>query len=232
MDKKTLIARAVFNNSDSVCTHLKNIETYNDEKKVISYDVSLDISDEKINVLVMNVCFYKYLLFVTGKLKVVHFDESVWTSSSATVFENSLNNTDLEFIHNSFLNLFDDSETVKSLIEHVKKLINIFSASSTIKFEDMTNYLLPHVTECIQLLLKIGGLISHLKNFKPTTQQNKLLIRNIVAYLFCSHGHVSSDIKESFCTFFPIVLDRVWAITVELEEAVINSCACCGKSKK
>lgn len=232
MDKKTLIARAVFNPQNSVCTHLKNIETYNDEKKEIKYDVSVDISDEKINLLVMNLSFYNYLLFVTGKLKVNQYDDTLWTSNSAVVFENGINNTDLEFVHNNLLALFDDSTTVKQLIEPIKSLMNVMNSITNIKFEDTISFILPHATECVQSLFKISGLIAHIKNYKPTNNQNKLLIRNIIAYLFCSHQHVQSSVKETFCTFFPSVFDRVWTLTVELEESVINSCSCCGKSKK
>lgn len=217
------------------CPHITNIEKYNDDNKDFKYYVTSDTENDKpINLCVLEISFYRYLKFVSGTLSILNDEQSSWNSTKAVTFESTLKYNDMETLHNNLLLLFDNTLTIKNILDSTKSSIDYISH---FRSNDalIKNKLYTIIKECIDLITSIKSVIEHFELFNLTNQQKGLIVRNLVAYLLCSYTHIPHGVKDVFCTVYPEIFDEIWSVGTYFEEKVTKmscwkkcfSCCCC-----
>jgi len=205
----------------SECNHRKNIEKYQNIDKEFKYSISVTIPDDpktpefdpkQTNVCVLELSFYRYLLFTEDK-----FD----------IFEKNLDVKDRETLHQNLFLLFDNIDTVKHVVDCVQSFVNSI-ASLGHESKDLRVKYFDYIKECLEAVVNIKSFFEHFQFFSLDPVQKGLIIRNLIAYIFCSHTYISSDNKEVFCIIFVPVFDKVW----ELVHLNTGSCCRCLSRKK
>lgn len=235
-----------------MCPHTANLEKYNDDNKDFKYYVTTEITNEgkdrSINMCVLEISFYRYLKFVSGKLQVLNdVDASLWTSTKAVTFEDIANDqignerggqtssaraglklkyNDMEVLHNNLLVMFDSTKIVKDIMDTAKSSIDSISGlkSSDTLFKTKCYVV---IKEFIDTITNLTSLVEHFELFNLTGQQKGLIIRNLFAYLLCSYTHVPNDIKNIFCVIFPEVYDEIWKLGLYFEDKIKTKWHCC-----
>jgi hypothetical protein len=223
--------------------HRQEIEKYNDAKTEINYNVKVTINGKLTDITIMTVSFYKYLLWGIGKLEVkFHDDKSTWISTAATQFEKNINMNDLEILHENLLRLFENAENVKQIIGIVKNMIQTIGTVKSNTSSSTTQQLyISCIQEGLNVLFELQEFIEQIKGMQLSDKQCKLLFRNLIGYLFCSHAYIVGVSKETFCLLFPPMFDKAWDAGEYVEHLVEDTVTCCfgccsstkgGKKKK
>jgi hypothetical protein len=135
----------------------------------------------------------------------------------------------MELVHNNLFLLFDNTDTIKQIIDYIRTAIqqiaNLKSSGTQLKSEYYSI-----IKNFVEALGDIKSFVDHLQIFNLTTQQKGLIIRNLFAYLFCSHTYISPTIKDTFCEIYPTVFTEVWNIGIFFETKIKSSCIGCCKS--
>jgi hypothetical protein len=206
------------NNIDAkslVCIHRSQLDKYKDENKLISYNVKVKLDNKTITTPLMDVSFYNYLLFTDGKLKIPS-GSKIWLSEPALVFESKLSFSDMEVVHNNLEDIFNNKELILKIIGVIKNLIHSAGDNRMTKLSEQ------YVKSLIDVIFTIEDVVNNFRSMNMKTQYIKILLKNLLAFLFCSHVYIPPYIKNDFCEYYPSLFDKIWNAETYIERIFEN----------